>query len=314
MVKRILCVVTLFVLLGLCPSGAFAQETPEMKEGMKLFYGKDLEGAKKQFRAAFEHEPANSLPLLYLLDCYAQEKNLQPLLNELEEAVLEKPTSALAKAHLGLGYFAQSLLKSDVMDEALAQFKEALKLDADLAMGYLGMGVVYYKKRMIPRSRSYFSKAFKLSPNDVLALERLGEIFLLDDKNPQAARNLFEQIVTLYPTYPDGYFYYASATQEMGESDKALQYYEKVMELDPSGMGNGYYAPERMGDIYYKLKNYPKAIECFEKSLRINPENSYSKRMLDMSKNPPKEEELKEKDTKDTEDTSDKKVKKEDKE
>ena len=290
MKKTILFSLILTVLLYTASLAAYSQESPELREGMKLFYAKDLEKAKECFHTAFQNEPNNSLPLLFLLDCYAQEKNLQPILNELEEAALEKSGSAVAKAHLGFGYFAMSLLKNDVLEESMAQFKEALKLDSELSMGYLGMGIVYYKKRMIPRSRSYFFKAIKLNPKDVISLERLGEINLVDDKNPQAARNLFEQIISLYPNYPDGYFYFASASQEMGEYEIAIENFQKTMELDPTGMGNGYYAPQRIGDIYYKLKNYPKAIEYYERSLKINPENSYSKTMLEKAKNPTPEE------------------------
>ncbi|MGV8124076.1 MAG: tetratricopeptide repeat protein [Candidatus Xenobiia bacterium LiM19] len=265
------------------------QETPEMKDAMKLFYEKDLDRAKDAFHEVFKKEPANTLALLYLLDCYAQKKDISPLLNEFEEAALAAPDSALAKANLGMGYFTQSLMKRDVFDQSLNEFQEALKLDPNLSVGYVGMGIIYYKKRMIPRARSYFSKALKLNPDDIMSLERLGEIFLLDDKNAASAQNLFSRIVELYPSYPDGYFYMGSASQSLGELDKAIEYFQKALELDPMGMGKGYYAPERIGDIYYGQKNMDKAKEYYEKSLKISPDNSYSKRMLELVKNPDKD-------------------------
>jgi tetratricopeptide (TPR) repeat protein len=290
----ILVALTIALIVLFCPAPVRAAESEEMKEGMKCFYEKNFDKAKESFHSVYKKEPDNSLALLYLLDCYAQSKNLQPILNELEEAALEKPNDALLKAHLGLGYFAMSLLKRDVSDEALNAFQDALKMDNNLAMGYLGMGIVYYNKRMIPRSRSYFSKAVKINPDDVVALEKLGEIFMVDDKNYGAAQNLFSHIIELYPSYPDGYFYFASASQKLGEFDKAVENYEKTMALDPLGLTRGYYAPQRLGDIYYEnLKNNQKATEYYEKSLKISPENSYSKRMLQLIKNPPKEEDKK---------------------
>lgn len=292
MKKNILLSIAICLLLQLMIQAetAFSQESPEMKEGMRLFYEKNIDQAKESFHQVFKKEPQNSLALLFLLDCYAQGKNLQPILNELEEASLANPSSAIAKAHLGMGYFALSLLKRDVFDEAMNQFQEALKIDNNLAMGYLGLGIIYYKKRMIPRSRSYFSKTLKINPDDITALERLGEIFLLDDKNPNSALNLFSRIIELYPDYPDGYFYCGSSCKEAGDYEKAIEYYEKTMALDPLGVIKGYYAPERIGDIYFAQKNFAKAQEFYEKSLKINPDNVYAKRMLENSKNPPKED------------------------
>jgi len=277
------------VLLFITSTEVRCQETPEMKDAMKLFYEKDMDRAKDAFQEVFKKEPANTLALLYLLDCYAQKKDISPLLNEFEDAALAAPDSAVAKANLGMGYFTQSLMKREVFDQALNEFQEALKLDPNLSIGYVGMGIIYYKKRMIPRARSYFSKALKLNPDDVMSLERLGEIFLLDDKNPTSAQNLFSHILELYPTYPDGYFYMGSASQTLGEMDKAVEYFQKALDLDPMGMGKGYYAPERIGDIYYSQKNMGKAREYYEKSLKISPDNSYSKRMLELVKNPDKD-------------------------
>ncbi|MDQ7826766.1 MAG: tetratricopeptide repeat protein [Candidatus Eremiobacteraeota bacterium] len=279
---------------------ALAQETPDMKDAMKCFYEKDFAKAKELFRKVISQDPQNSLALLYLLDCYAQDRNLQPILNELEEQALANKNSAPLMCHLGMGYFASALLKKgENFDDALTQFQEALKVDENISMGYLGMGIVYYKKRMIPRSRSYFMKASKLNANDVVALERLGEIFLLDDKNYSTAQTLFENIIQLYPSYPDGYFYYASASKALGEFDKAIENYEKAGALDPLGLTKGYYAAERIGDIYYHgLKNYPKAVEYYEKALRVGPENSYAKTMLTKAKAPPKDEEPPKKDDK----------------
>jgi len=292
--KRIvfpLLLLAIFSSLLVGPRAGFCQESPDMKEGMKYFYERDFDRASGFFHNEMKRDPANTLGILFLLDCYAQKKNVQPILNELEEAALNDPQSAIIKSNLGMGYFAQSLLKKELSDESLNAFQEALKIDSNLAQGYVGMGIIYYKKRMIPRSRSYFSKALKLNGDDAVALERLGEIFLIDDKNAGAAQSQFARIVELYPSYPDGYFYYASACKELGEIDRALEFYEKTMALDPQGMGKGYYAPVRIGDIYYdNMKNNEKAIEYYQKALKINPDNSYAKRMLNLAKNPPRTE------------------------
>ena len=270
----------------------YAQETQSMKDGFRLYYGRDFSGAKEHFQSVLDKEPSNSMAIMYLADCYRQDKTIAKLLDAFEEKALANPKDPYIKCHLGFAYFCQSMMtRDDLFEEAINQFQEALKLDTDNALGYTGMGTIYYQKRLIPRAKSYFTKAIKLNSKDTMALERLGDIYLNDDKNYMPARNAFEEIISLYPSYPDAYFYYASASQAIKEFDTAIEYFNKTSAMDPLGITLGYYAPVRIGDIYFKeLKNYEKALESYNSALKINPENSYAKSMVEKSKNPPKED------------------------
>lgn len=272
-----------------------AQETESMKNGFNLYYSRDFSAAKEHFQAVLDKDPGNSMAIMYLADCYRQEKKIADFLTILEEKALANPKNPYIKCYLGFAYFCQSMMQRDeVFEEALNQFQEALKIDTNNSLGYVGMGTIYYQKRLIPRAKSYFTKAVKLNPNDSMALERLGDIYLNDDKNYTAARNNFEEIISMYPSYPDAYFYYASASQSLDEFDTAIKYYQKAGDMDPLGITLGYYAPVRIGDIYYKnLKDYSKALESYNSALKINPENSYAKNMAEKAKNPTKDEETK---------------------
>lgn len=269
----------------------YAQETQNMKDGLRLYYSRDFSAAKEQFQDVLDKEPSNSMAIMYLADCYRQDKTISKFLEILEEKALANPKDPYVKCHLGFAYFCQSMMtKDDIFEEATNQFQEALKIDTNNSLGYTGMGTIYYQKRLIPRAKSYFTKAIKLNTKDTMALERLGDIYLNDDKSYMPARNAFEEIISLYPSYPDAYFYYASASQAIKEFDTAIEYFNKASAMDPLGITLGYYAPVRIGDIYYKeLKDYAKALEFYNNALKINPENSYAKNMAEKSKNPPKE-------------------------
>lgn len=270
---------------------ASAQESSNIKEGLRLYYSKDFGEAAEKFKAALEEDRGNSLAIMYLTDCAKREKTVNQLLNEYEEKSLANPKDPYIKCYLGFFYFCKSLVeRDDVFEESSNMFKEALKLDPNLALGYNGMGTVYYQKRLMPRARSYFAKAVKLDANDSMSLERLGDIYLNDDKNYGAAKGYFDEIISIYPSYPDAYFYAGSALQKSGENAAAIEMFKKAMERDPKGLTQGYYAPVRIGDIYYGDKNYKMAEEYYEDALKINPENSYALRMLDKAKNPDKEE------------------------
>ena len=258
--------ISLSVFFVFCFANVFAQEADKMKEGLSLYYARHYVDAAEVFKSILETEKGNSMAMMYLMSCAQNTKKIDSYLSEYEEKALSNPKDPYIKCYLGFMYFGKSILEhDDVFEEATNMFQEALKLDSNLALAYNGMGTVYFQKRLIPRSRSYFSKAVKIDPNDTMSIERIGDIYLNDDKNYGAAKSYFEEIISLYPTYPDAYFYYACACQ----------------------ITQGYYAPVRLGDIYYKdIRDYSTAVDYYEKALDINPKNPYAKKMIEKAKNP----------------------------
>ncbi|MFH1453438.1 MAG: tetratricopeptide repeat protein [Armatimonadota bacterium] len=261
-----------------------------MDEGIQLFYQRDWNAAAQKFEASLVENPYDNLAVLYVLDCYEKEKNLSAISNKFEQEVMAKPDDALAISNLGMAYFARSLINSSFEVEAIEQFKKALKLDPKLGSAYTGLGLVYYQKRMIPRAKAYFYKAFQLNPNDVVAAEFIGNILLVDDKKPDEALIYFQKIAELVPNYPDAYYYIGSSFYDLGQYNESISYLSKCSELDPLGVTQGYYSPQLIGDIYLKEKNYPAAVSAFEQALKINPQNSYAKYKLEKAKNPGKED------------------------
>ena len=57
-----------------------------------------------------------------------------------------------------------------------------------------------------------------------------------------------------------------------GEYEKAIEDYNKAIELDPNLAGVYY----NRGNAYFYLKQYEKAIEDFDKAIELNPNNAYA--------------------------------------
>ena len=61
----------------------------------------------------------------------------------------------------------------------------------------------------------------------------------------------------------------ASVLYNQQKYDEALEYYNKVLEIDPSNL----YSLNSIGNIFVNIEQYDKAIEYLEKVLAIDPEN-----------------------------------------
>jgi tetratricopeptide (TPR) repeat protein len=277
---------SLGVLAAMCQAG-WAQ-TPEVDAGMSSFYQEKWDDAIKNFQGAVIKEPQNSLAMAYLLHAYYKKKDIGTVVNQMEQQAVAKGNDPTAQAQLGMAYFLKGMVIPAVLEEALTEFKNALKDDAKNSMAYTGMGMVYFQKRQIPKAKGFFVKALRNNPHDVMALDRLGNILMVDDKKPEQALELYERIVVEVPSYPDGHYFMGSALFDLKRYEDAIVSLQKAKELDPKGLTQGFDAATLLGDCYLKLNKGPEAIAAFEVAQKMQPGSTYVKIKLDKAKNPGK--------------------------
>lgn len=274
--------VTIGLLLALWVP-ALAQDA-DMDAGMAAFYAEKWDEAIPAFDAVLKRDPQNSLAMGYLLHVYFKKKDFTSVINKYEQAAVNNGNDASAQAQLGMAYFLKGLIMQPALDEALTEFKNALKDDPRCAMAYTGTGMVYFQKRMMPRAKGYFVRALKINPHDVMALDRLGNIMLVDEKKPEDALQLYERIVVELPAYPDGHYFVGSAMFDLKRYNEAIPYLQRCLELDPKGLTQGFDAARLLGDTYMKLSQMADAERVFTDLLKRYPEDQYVKIKLDQIK------------------------------
>lgn len=250
------------------PNGA------EFAAAIQLFYQQDWPQAIDAFQKIVDKDPRDTMSWFYLVDGYIKRNDLHTELYQLEQKTMQTDNkNATALAELGIGYIARYMKEqqASILEEAQKTLEKSLEIDKNNSLAHSALGLVYHIKRMMPRAKGHFIEAFRNNPNDLMALERIGEITLVDEKRPKEAIELFEQIVHKAPTYPDGYWYVGSSYYDLGDWDKCIEYMEKVMTLDPKGVTQGFHAPMLMGKAYMKKKDYADAATAFRKMLQIDP-------------------------------------------
>jgi tetratricopeptide (TPR) repeat protein len=264
----------------------FAQQSAvnPFEEGLGLYYQKRFDESMESFLEAMEKNPRDTMAVSFYLAAGHKAGKLVSAVNMLESKSIAQGDTDLGKAQVGIGYVSRGMLDQSLLQEAMTVLREVLSKDPDLSIANSGMGMVYYHRRLMPRAKGFFVKALQSNPNDLMALELLGEILMVDEKNPKDALNFFNKIIELSPNYSDAYFGAASAYQRLGDKENAIRYFQKCMEIDKLGVLKGYFAPLRIGDIYLEDQKWEKAEEYYKAALVINPANPQAKTMLERAR------------------------------
>lgn len=258
--------------------------TPEMQEAIKLFYAGEWDAAAASFEEIVNANPKDTLSLAYILDAYYHKKDVDGIVNKIEVDAAAAGEDPDSRAHLGMAYFLRGKIIPNVLDESLTEFKAAIKEDPQNSMAYTGTGLVYFQKRMMPRAKGYFVRALRLNPHDVMAMDRLGNILLVDEKKPDEAKEIFARVIEELPTYPDGHYFMGSSLFDLKQYEEALPYLKRCAELDPKGYTQGYDALTLAGDCLLNLGRKDEAIEMFEQAKAVRPDSTYPEYKIKQAK------------------------------
>ena len=267
-----LCILAVSVMMQ--PLAAQAH-SPELEEGMRAFYAEEYAKAQELFADCLKKHPQDSLAMGYMLHSAYKLKEINTVINQIEQRAVARGEDPTALAHLGMGYFLKGMIIPNQMEESVTEFKQAIKDDPQVSMAYTGLGMVYFQKRMMPRAKGYFVRALRINPHDVMAMELLGNIMLVDDKKPEDARQLFERITAELPTYPDGFYYLGSSLFDLGRTEEAIPYLLRCRELDPKGLTKGFDAASLLGDALMKENRLAEAVDAYQKAKEIRPDSEY---------------------------------------
>ncbi len=155
--------------------------------------------------------------------------------------------------------------------EALKAFKEAIRLNEKNPKYFFNAGVCLERMGNISEAIKYLDESVKLNGNDPIVLNYLGYLLADSGTRLNEAKKYIEKALSKEPensAYLDsmGWVYY-----RMGDYERAREYVEKAIKnLNPeSGDEENYIIYEHLGDIYLKLGLKIKAINTWQKALKI---------------------------------------------
>ncbi|MCI0712916.1 MAG: tetratricopeptide repeat protein [Chloroflexi bacterium] len=154
------------------------------------------------------------------------------------------------------------------LDQAVAAYTKAIELNQERIKAHYRRGLVYYDLNGFPRAIEDFGVVLKDDPENKDALTYRG-LSYAQLKNYQLALADFEKLLPMEPDVPELLFMvgYTIARFELDYYD-AISYFDRAIQLDPD-----FAEPYReRAHLYYRLDNWKRALQDFEKYLSFPPE------------------------------------------
>lgn len=139
----------------------------------------------------------------------------------------EDRNTAEGKMRAGL-----SLVAKGRMDEAMAYFQEALKLDPKLAAAHVNLGLAYAYTQRLDQAVVHFRKALKINPGMFEAHNSLGVALARQGKLKEAVPE-FKEALRINPRFAKAHNSLGVVLAQLGQLDEAVSHLREAVRINP---------------------------------------------------------------------------------
>ena len=240
----ILTLAVLFLIVGTC----YAQSAEEYyTKGIDYGVAGKFEEAQQEFKKALETDPFYTPARMCL---------------KLSEDTLKQRIKTGTALHLfkGVAYY-----DKDMYDEAIAEYKKAIKINPNYAEAHCVLGLVYaYKGGMFDEAIAEYKKAIEINPNYAEAHYNLGAVYRRKGMFDEAIAE-YKKAIEINPNLAEAHDSLGLAYFRKGMYNEAIAEYKKAIEIDPEFAKTHYY----LALAYYYKKMYKLAIEQCDKAIEL---------------------------------------------
>ena len=170
-----------------------------------------------------------------------------------------------ARVHNRMG---TEFLKKGKLQEAVVEFKKALKEDPTYAGAYNNLGIAY-ERLGNEEAQSQYEKAIQLMPDFTHAHFNLARALMRKKQNAAAVAEL-QKTIQIDPNHVGALNMLGMALGRQQKFNEAQPHLERAVRLDPQHTE----ARNNLGAVYTAQGRYREAVAQFEAALRIDPDDS----------------------------------------
>ena len=159
---------------------------------------------------------------------YAEQKgNIEAAVSTYQSGIILDPSNYDLYVALGDIYMAEYDL-----DKAIKSYCDAITLNPEEYSAYSKVGIALWEKDYLEEALVAYHKAVELKPDNEYAQNNLGILYLDGLMDAEEALEYFEEAIALNPNYTLAYFNAGRASQEMGFTNDAANYYQMAIDLN----------------------------------------------------------------------------------
>jgi DNA-binding winged helix-turn-helix (wHTH) protein/TolB-like protein len=160
-------------------------------------------------------------------------------------------------------------------NKALESFDQAIALDRNYSLAYVGKANVYstYSSQYyvpaeaMPKAKAELQKALELDSQLPEAHHSMARIKQWFDWDRRGAEEEFHRAIELQPSFLDAIISYSGFLTQEKRFDECLVQLKRAEEVDPLSI----YVIHNFGFVFYLMGEYDKSIEQYNKALGLSP-------------------------------------------
>ena len=168
-------------------------------------------------------------------------------------------------AHNNLGFI---LTQKGEVDEAMAQFQQALQINPKDPPSWNNVGNVLLHWRKVDEAIPYFQNALQINPDYVEARNNLGSALLQEGKVDEAIAQ-FQKVLQINPISVEAHGNLGNAMLQEGKVDEAIAYYQKALQLSPHNAN----LDNNLGNALSRQGQFEQAIAHYQAAIKLVPNN-----------------------------------------
>jgi tetratricopeptide (TPR) repeat protein len=195
---------------------------------------------------------------------YSMQGRIDDAIAEYQEAIRLKFDFAGAHDNLGAAYVIKGRL-----DEAIGEFRKAIHFRPDYALYHFNLGVALVQKGQTNEAMGQFQEAIRLKPDEAAYHLNLGTAFNLKGSVDEAIA-LYQQSVHLSPDDPSTHYGLGLAFDFKGQVDDAIRQYQEAVRLKPDMAESHHFLGVDLG----KKGNLDEALRQLQEAVSLKPDDA----------------------------------------
>jgi Tfp pilus assembly protein PilF len=180
-----------------------------------------------------------------------------------------------SRAHNNLGFV---LSDRGRIDEAITNYRQALKLDPNNAEAHVNLGCDLATQGRLDEAMAHYHQALRLGLNSADVHNNMGNVFCRVGRFSEAIAQ-YEKALRLRPDYPDAHNNLGIALAAVGRMSEAIAQYEKALRLRPDYPDTH----NNLGNALCRLGRFSEAIPHFQEALRLQPDYPQARKNLELA-------------------------------